>query len=137
MKFPQRARRGFVRGLLHERLHEQFIGALREFGQLGDRLERLFVLAPEAVEVLRDLFETVLGERDLVSDFPVGAFHFLDRHRIEAGRQRFDGIQHADDLCVLLLRDLARHEDAQMPDTSSINPMITCRRLLLERLLRA
>ena len=109
-------RRVIARHRLDERLREQLVGALVELGHRVHGFERLLVGALEAVQSLDDLFEPALHELNLVLDLPVGPATIEDLHAIETGGQCFDRLQDRNDLRVLLLRNLAGDEDAEVAD---------------------
>ena len=70
-------------------------------------------------------------ELDLVLDLAVRALALVDLHAVQARRQRLDRLQHRDDLRVLLLRDLAGDEDAEVADVLVHRPTITWPRALI------
>ena len=105
-----------VRTRLHQRLREQLVGALVEFGHLGHCFEGLFVLALKTVELLDDVLEAVLDELDVVGRLAIGAGGLDDLHAVQPRRQGLDRLQHRDDLGVLLLGDLSGDEDAEVTD---------------------
>ena len=116
MEQPQQLGAVFVRHRLHQRTPEQLVGALVEFGDRVHRLERALVLALEAVQARGHVFQPQLDELDVVCCFTVSARLLGDVHSVEPRRQRLYRLQHGHDLRVLLLRDLAGHEDAEVTD---------------------
>ena len=116
MELTAQLRRELVRRRLDERLQEQLVRALVELRNLCDRLERLFIGALEAIETSRDFLKSPLAKLDFVFDVAAGAVALLDLHPIKAGGQCLDRFQHRHDLRVLFLRDLARHENPEVPD---------------------
>ena len=131
MELAAQLRREFVGRRLDQRLQEQLVGTLVELGDCGDGLERLFVGPLETVESRDDVLQPALGELHFVLDLPVSALALVDRHCVQAGWQRLDRLQHRDDLCMLLLRHLSGHEDAEMPDVLVHRPTMTWPRALI------
>ena len=115
MELAQHPREPFGHRIADGRSHEQFVGALGEFRERGHRLERLLVDAVVLLQLLQRL-ERALVQRHVVGDLAVGVLDLVDLHPVETRRQRLDVLEHFEDLRVLLLRDLARHEDAEVPD---------------------
>lgn len=110
-------RRGRVVGhCLNEGLREQFVRTLIEIRYLFHRFERQFVDTLETVEARGHVFETSLVKAHVVFGLAVRVLAFGDLHAVQPRRKRFDRFQHRCDLRVFLLRDLAAHEDAEMPD---------------------
>ncbi len=116
MKLPRHLGGDFVAERLDERLREEFVRALVELGNGGDCLERLLVGAFQAIQPRDDVLEPVFEKIDFVRDLAVTSLRLSNTHSVKAGRQRLDRLQHLDDLRVLLLRHLAGHEDAEVPD---------------------
>ena len=115
MEVAQRLGEPFGRRVAHVRPHEQRVGTLEQFGQRGHRLERLLVDAV-GLELRAQVLDPALGQRHVVLDLAVRLHVLVDVHAVQTGRELLDVLQHLDDLRVLLLGDLARHEDAEVAD---------------------
>ncbi len=95
------------------RPHDRIIDLSLYLGRAGHSGEGPLVEKP--VVQRTDVVERALREAHGEMLAAVLFGHVIDRHLVEAGRQRLDRLKSGSDLGMLALRDLRRDEDAQMP----------------------
>ena len=105
--------RPFGYGLAHPGANQQFVRAFGQFRHGGHRLERFLVHAIVFLQSAQ-ILDLALGKRHFIGRRPIKRRNFMNVHAIEARRQLLDGLQHFDDLGMLLVGDGAGHEDAKM-----------------------
>ena len=127
-ELTERAYELLVRPAVREATPEWLAKVLRTAGRTGGSYARSVSsdsaatasngFSADAIVFLRPLevFSLRSCSVDVVLDLAVLASALDDLHAVKAGRQPLDEVEHRHDLRVLLLRHLAGHEDAEMPD---------------------